>query len=174
MKDEIVEKSFVTVRRDSDSAFKGESGFVREITDDIVTVEMTKLALIPRAYLAPASNAAADRAKTYEEITVYAVHETNDDRGSLGGCLGFFTSQSTAKLASVGHGYYGGDGRVVEREAIRIKQTGECFLMSGNYPGPIDVDQNLEKAKKEAVKRALSKLTDNDIEALGLKKEELL
>lgn len=165
---------FVTVSDRSVSAFKGECGVFKGVEGDTTLVEFTQTVKVHSVYLEEASLQDINNAKAYEEVTIYVAHETNDDRGTLGGVIGFYSSPGNAKMAAAGKGYYGSDGRIRERQALRIKQTGEMFLLDEYHDFPIDIDGNLAEKRKAAVKAALDKLTDTDIELLGLKKEDLL
>lgn len=94
----------------------------------------------------------------------YGAYETTDDRGSLGGCLGWFSSEHDADNAAAKKGWYGGQGATRRRDTITVK--GETYvLLSSN---PIDLNGKKEEVEKNLRESALKKLTDAEKSALGI------
>lgn len=96
-------------------------------------------------------------------IDVWCVHRGDDDRSS-GHPAYFFTSEEAATKARKGTGWYGGDAPISKRKAIRVND--DCYLL--DEIGEIDLDGAKEVHKRKTREKALSKLTEEERELLGL------
>lgn len=74
---------------------------------------------------------------SYDIITVWAF-------GSHGGIAGLCSTESKAREAAKGLGWYGNNGTVIKRQAIKVfndtTQSYEVYLLSTKQPTPADVD----------------------------------
>jgi hypothetical protein len=104
--------------------------------------------------------------QSYELLSAFEVFETTDERGSLGGSVGVFRSQSMAESAAEGKGWYGGRGRVKPVALLWVHETGECFKLAD--PVPVDLDGCFEAERARLRAEALKKLTNAERSALGL------
>ena len=97
-------------------------------------------------------------------ITLYAVHQGDDDR-SWGHPTWWFDNKTKADNIAKGRGWYGGDAPVSQHAAIKIED--DQYLILQNVE-PIRLggpdDEKLIRAK------ALKKLTKLEKEILGLDK----
>lgn len=93
----------------------------------------------------------------------WSVWTTRDEYGNVGRLVGYHQNKHDAILAAQGQGWYGGEGKVLEQQFIRIRHTTELFALS--HPDPVLFEASV--AIKKA--RALAKLTDEEKKILGLK-----
>ena len=104
--------------------------------------------------------------KQVEFLTIYGAYGGGDDRRSPDELIGWFSSKSTADIASDRKGWYGGPGLVKSNPAVRI--DGKVYVLRS--ADAIDLDGTAAKATEELRKRAISKLTPVEQAALGLGK----
>lgn len=98
-----------------------------------------------------------------EILTVYGAHGDGGERG-LGPLLGYFTDKKVAQQVSKGKGWYGGDGYISEKMAVN---TGNGVYLIED-PKPIDLNNEFAIKKDQLKASALSKLTPDEIRALGI------
>ena len=101
----------------------------------------------------------------------FIAHATVNEYGELGEFLGLFSTEKKAQMVAAKRGWYGGAGRVIPVRGI-VAPAGEVYVIK-ELRGTDDlchiVDQNLEKYATELKDSALSKLTDAEKVAMGLK-----
>lgn len=98
-----------------------------------------------------------------EIFPVWTVHRNNDDRYT-GPVTNVCSSEALAKKIAHRSGWYGGDAPICERWAVRI--DGKVYLLDSD--APVDLDGTFAKQKAEVQKKALAKLSQDEIEALGI------
>lgn len=109
----------------------------------------------------------------FEIIKLHVAYTTADDRGSLGGVIGYFKTAGAASYAAQGRGYYAGDGRVVTRSAIAV--DGRFYVLAeGSDEGyalaelDIDLISRREDAVEAAKRKAMAALSAEERKAIGL------
>jgi hypothetical protein len=100
--------------------------------------------------------------------SVWVVYETLDEYERLGKIVSVCRNQADAELESIGKGWYGGAGRIHEKNAIIYDDW--VYIIETNPMQFKDVEDIREKQKEKNLKKALSKLTE---EELRLIKESL-
>lgn len=107
----------------------------------------------------------------YELIRVWLAHGDGGERGT-GPIIGICDCSVHATTIAKGKAWYGGDGVVREAKAVKITDGGEVvvFLLNDSFRQPVELNVNLPERTKELKKQAMDKLTDFEIELLGLKK----
>lgn len=101
--------------------------------------------------------------------SVWVVYETLDEYGRLGKLVSVCRNKADAELESIGKGWYGSAGRIMAKNAII--HEGYVYVMESTTPMQFrDVEEIREKQKAENLKKALNKLTE---EELRLIKESL-
>jgi len=101
--------------------------------------------------------------------SVWVVYETLDEYGRLGKLVSVCRNKADAELESIGKGWYGGAGRIMAKNAIIHEDY--VYVMESTTPMQFkDVEEIREKQKVENLKKALNKLTE---EELRLIKESL-
>lgn len=100
-----------------------------------------------------------------DTIDVWLAHETTDERGSLGGCVGVFRSQHLAEEAAKGKGFWGGQGTVRHKRGI-LDEEGRVYVLEGNGVPREFSDQ---KTQVDIREKALAKLSPAERSALGIK-----
>jgi hypothetical protein len=96
----------------------------------------------------------AEIVRVYEAIG----HTGNDDRDHRTYTIGFFTTATLATEAARGKGFYTGDGQV---KAVKVLRIVNSFYMLE----PVQVD---DMTHQERRRKAIAKLTPEDLEALGI------
>lgn len=104
----------------------------------------------------------------------FRVQTTEDDRGSTGGTVGFFTNSTDAKRAAQGQGYYGGEGRI---SPVKLTKIGDrYYLLDSSLPNGIGADEiNIDLIADRQGKRAAAEekakelFTEEERKRLGLK-----
>lgn len=99
-------------------------------------------------------------------IDVYAVYETLDEWGRRGSLIGVFTDRDEAFKSAQGKGWWGGVGAIEERKLLSVKSS--HYLLDRDINRPIRVNVDLVEEHKAAKEKALSKLTEEERELLGL------
>lgn len=97
-------------------------------------------------------------------LTVYGAHGDGGERG-LGPLLGYFSDKKVAQQVAKGKGWYGGDGYIDQKMAL---DTGNGVYLIADE-NPIDLDNEFSMRKDELKASALSKLTPDELRALGVK-----
>lgn len=109
-------------------------------------------------------------------ITVWTAHMTVDEYGRLGELIGVFLTEHKAKKAAEGRGWWGSMGTVTERAALLVPTDEDhimkVYLIDQEYDTVIPLDVKLPDRKKNLKKIALSKLSLEEREILGIKEEE--
>ena len=107
----------------------------------------------------------------FEIKDFFLAHSTINEYGEKGAFLGLFSTKKKAEMVAAKRGWYGGAGRVTPVRGI-VAPTGEVYVIMEPH-GTDDlchiVDQNLEKYATELKDSALSKLTEAEKVAMGLK-----
>lgn len=106
-----------------------------------------------------------------EIVAGWAVYETVDDRGMRGGIVAVARTKGIAQQMAKGKGWYGGDGEIEEAQVLcwRKGEVPMYFVVeAGQYVPALDTD--LPKELRKRKEAALAKLTEEDIQILGLKK----
>lgn len=98
-------------------------------------------------------------------FTVYCAHH-GEERGR-GALIAVCSTEVNAKAQAAGKGWYGGDGDVIQRKAVKI--DGKVYLLDEFHPKPVDLDGEQAKVKARIRQEALKKLSDVEKDALGLK-----
>ena len=92
----------------------------------------------------------------------WGAYPTTDDMGRLGKCIGWYSTEESARLRAKGKGWYGGDGSVVKADTITA--GGKTYRLEAKTPIKVD-DSDERNAAIRA--RVLDKLTPEEREALG-------
>ncbi|AFU88041.1 hypothetical protein CcrColossus_gp171 [Caulobacter phage CcrColossus] len=106
-------------------------------------------------------------------VRLYVTYTTTDDRGVVGGIVGYFASSGEADYAATGKGYFGGMGTVRERYAIKVGDR-YYLLAEGAQDGFPASDLNIDliaqrgRQKAEAKSAAMAALTPEQRKDLGL------
>jgi len=95
---------------------------------------------------------------------VWTVHRDNDEYKN-GRITDVCSGEDIAKIVACRSGWYGGNAPIQENWAVEI--DGDIYLLASK--DPVDLDGKLTKAKKELKAHALSKLSPEEIAALGIK-----
>ena len=103
-------------------------------------------------------------------IDVWAAFECDDDRGRNGAFIGIFRTQQAAKTAAAGRGFYGSEGNVEQRKAAYFADD-VLYLLDRTAPMALVLGIDLIKTKEKRIKQAMDKLTDEEVELLGLKRK---
>ena len=97
---------------------------------------------------------------------IWAVHCNSSER-NIGCPTGYYSSMEEAERKAKNRGWYGGNAPITEHPSICINN--KTYLLA-NSGCSIDLDDK-DKLRKEEIKaNALFKLTDEEIQALVLKK----
>lgn len=94
---------------------------------------------------------------------IYTVYRNNDERYN-GPVTDVCSTKAIAEKIAYGAGWYGGNTPIIAGWAVEIE--GKVYLLTSNVP--VDLDGRIAKNKEEIKKKALEKLTDEEIEALGI------
>lgn len=95
---------------------------------------------------------------TVNIINVACVYETYDEYGRLGDLVVVCRNLADAEIAAKGKGWYGGQGRVLEKKAIQIGD--DIYPLIDNNPWKFkDVEELRAKEKLKAFEDTLKKLT---------------
>lgn len=97
-------------------------------------------------------------------VDVWVVHETTDEFGRIGKCLGVFRSEFFADEAAKGKGWWGGPGRVLKKKAF-VTSDSEVYVLEGDAKPLRFAD---EEAERELREKALGKLSASERKLLGL------
>lgn len=103
--------------------------------------------------------------------TLFVAYETTDEYGALGARIGYFHFRHEAEIAAAKQGAYGGKGKVSQIPALVLTDDrgDQTFYHLANTD-PVSPGANLRKAKERLRKSALSKLTAEEVDALGIDK----
>lgn len=106
----------------------------------------------------------------------WAVHQTVNEYGHLGKLVGVFSTENKANKAAIGQGWYGGHALVEKHRAIVLVDydsgTEHYYLLDKKLTDvPSKLDTNLIEYENLIKKRALSKLSKEEKEVLGLEEE---
>jgi hypothetical protein len=107
----------------------------------------------------------------YELIDIWLSHGDGGERGT-GPIIGICDSRVKAVVIAKGKAWYGGDGIVFEGKALKISDgdggNPKYFLLNSNFTQEVVLNANLPERTKNLQKLALSKLTDFEVNLLGL------
>ena len=95
-------------------------------------------------------------------MDVWSTEITHGERGPYS-TIGYFTTQQKARAFGIGKSWYGSDGSVLEHQAVKINES--IYIISS----AIDLDGKLAEARELLRKKALSKLSAEEISVLGIK-----
>lgn len=98
-----------------------------------------------------------------EIFHVWTVHRNNSDM-YLGPVTDVCSSEALAEKIAHRSGWYGGDAPTCKTSAVRV--DGKVYLLVND--APVDLDGTFAKQKAEIQKQALAKLSQDEIEALGI------
>jgi len=101
-------------------------------------------------------------------IDVFVVYEVIDEYGRNGGIAGVYSTRDRAKAAAHKQGAWGLDNDIIEHMAFQFCD-GSILLIANQSPTALDVDVKKDKARRRA--EAIAKLSECDLEVLGLKRE---
>lgn len=108
-----------------------------------------------------------------EIIDVYVAHGDGGERG-IGPIVGVCSTETNAKMMSKGRGWYGGNGHVGKRKALKITTGRECheiiYLLDKAMETAVQMDTDIPKLIKERKEAALNKLTKEERILLGLER----
>ena len=105
----------------------------------------------------------SDFLPTNKIFGIYTVHRNNDERYS-GPVTDVCSTKAIAEKIAYGSGWYGGNAPIVAGWAVEVE--GKVYLLASN--SPVDLDGKIAKNKEQIKKEALQKLTEDEIEALGI------
>lgn len=94
---------------------------------------------------------------------IYTVHRNNDGQRA-GNVTDVCSSKQIAKVVAHKSGWYGGDAPIMSGWAVDI--DGVTYLLAHNHP--VDLDGKLTRNKELLKKKALDKLSPEEIEVLGI------
>ena len=97
---------------------------------------------------------------------VYTVHRNNDERYD-GPVTDVCSTKAIAEKVAGGSGWYGGNAPICTAWAVEV--DGSVYLLANS--SPVDLDGKLSKQKDDLKKQVLSKLTQEEREALGLESD---
>lgn len=107
-------------------------------------------------------------------INAWRAVGTDDDRGSAGATVGFYTYETSAESAAKGYGYYGGNGRAVPVRLLVVEDR--FYVLDRAYPEGLsmaDMNKDLIDDRRNARAAAKAKLeatlTPEEIKLLGIK-----
>lgn len=103
-------------------------------------------------------------------IDVWAAYETDDEWGRVSRLIGIFRTEQAAKDAAAKRGSYGGPGDVQLRKAVWFADD-QVYMLDHKVPFALALGLDLIKTKEMRRKAALDKLTDEELELLGLKRK---
>jgi len=103
-------------------------------------------------------------------IDIWAAFKCDDDRGLNGAFIGVFRTEQAARTAATGRGFYGGPGNVEQRKAVWFADD-EVYLLERVAPMALAIGLDLIKTKQMRREQALAKLTDEEVELLGLNRK---
>lgn len=101
-------------------------------------------------------------------IDVWAAYESDDEWGKHSRFIGIFRTEQAAKDAAAKRGFWGGPGDVQLRKAVWFSDD-QVYMLDHKAPFALALGLDLIKTKEERRKAALAKLTDEEIEILGIK-----
>lgn len=102
-------------------------------------------------------------------IPVFIAYEVHDEYGRCRTLRSVHRNREDAKLAAANLGWYGGPGDV--DHGFAIEDGDDLYILKSIHPECFyDVAHLREQKKKQAIETAMSKLTPEEIELLGLKK----
>jgi hypothetical protein len=96
---------------------------------------------------------------------IYKVWSTSDEYGRNHELIGYFSTKQGADMAAAGKGWWGGNGNVEEGYATKI--DGDWYELKQIVP--IIIDRDLVKHQEALKKKALAKLSPEELAALNLK-----
>lgn len=99
-------------------------------------------------------------------ITVYAAHGDGGER-YIGPIIGVFSTESSARGFAQKRGWWGGDGAVSERKAVRLA-SGEVYLLDKDNSDPIDLDRQQAEYDASLREKTLAGLSDEQKRVLGI------
>ncbi len=108
----------------------------------------------------------------YKLIDVWLAHGDGGERG-IGPIIGVCDTKTNAQTVAKGKAWWGGDGYVNQGKAVKItEENGEevIFLLDKDHVHPVTLNEDIPARKKEIKEKALEKLTEFEIEVLGIKK----
>ena len=100
-----------------------------------------------------------------EQIEVWVAHGDNGGGSGKGPAIAYCSTHSQAQEAAKGQGWYGGNGAVVSRPALKI--DGKVWLLAER--DPIDIDSSQSKRDAELREKTLASLNDEQRRVLGIK-----
>lgn len=100
-----------------------------------------------------------------EQITVWQAHGDGGDR-CVGPVIAYCRSRELAARAAKGKGWYGGNGEVTSRQALRI--DGEVWLLHYHEPIKLDVDRDADLRE-----RTIAAMSAEQRRVLGLTAAEI-
>jgi hypothetical protein len=104
-------------------------------------------------------------------ITVWTAYTSTNEMSSDGELIGVFLTKGQAEEAAVGRGWWGGMGNVRERKAILCDGRNpdeDVYLLDKEYTNLIPIGEDLPARRKELKKKALEKLSPEELDVLGL------
>lgn len=97
--------------------------------------------------------------------SVWVVYETLDEYGRLGKVVSVCRNKADAELESIGKGWYGSAGRIMEKNAIIHEDY--IYVMETTTPMQFkDVEEIREKQKAEKLNKALGKLSEEELQLI--------
>ena len=115
---------------------------------------------------APAIETVVSNNPDYEILTIWVVFGNDDRQTHYNHILGFYSTRAKADIGSMGQGWWGGKGTVESRMAIKIDDKVFPLLLAKG--DPVQLDVNPRDISAELRKKALEKLTLEEIKLLGL------
>lgn len=99
-----------------------------------------------------------------ERIDVWQVHGDGGNEREVGPVIAYCSTMAQAEQAAKGCGWYGGDGAVQNRAALRIE--GQVWLLAER--DPIDLDSVQAKRDAELREKTLASLSHEQRRVLGI------
>lgn len=102
-------------------------------------------------------------------IDVFVAYTTSDEYGTPNQIIGVYGDKTEARKNAKGKGFCGGDGAVHPRKSLMVNENPcRTYLLDEKCYCEVQIGKNLIQAKEEKKTRALSKLTDEEKELLGV------
>jgi hypothetical protein len=97
--------------------------------------------------------------------SIWVVYETQDEYGRLGKLVSVCRNKADAELESIGKGWYGSAGRIMAKNAIVNED--DIYVLETTTPMQFkDVEEIRKKQKAENLKKALGKLSEEELQLI--------
>lgn len=100
-------------------------------------------------------------------VTIYEIRTTIDEWGRPGEIIGYSFDKAEAENFAKNKGWYGGNGKVVEKQTLKVETHFKEELWYIVDPIAIEREDFIDGIE-EIKKRAIAKLSEKEKEVLGL------